>query len=392
MDKLSHKVFYDHPMNQLMTEAGGLPVYDPVELALKPMKLTQSGQLPTDEQVEAVRTGVIEFCKTVHGGAELEADIQGINKTWPVMRSRFASNLGLTQLMLDCGAKSRYFYQYLYHTGLKHFAVALEAKDGYALPVSGKLEFERVPDGDWCQIVCVEEPSHPARRQTDWRPQSILRNAEYVFEGGAGLMPAYRNYGYPLGKLGQRIVACDSDPEILQFFEMAFGAKPEDLGIEYVVGDLMEVMDNPDYFGQFEVARMTGLLSYFPEMADKKVIMQKAKRLLRPGGLIVGDLWVMGASLARSAYTTIWPMDPTDPHRLTPAANEEAAMNDIKALCDDVGLPFACVSDVCNGNPNCHTQVNAKPKCVMFVAGEGASESLFDAVPIAGSPYDVDAV
>lgn len=392
MEKLSHEVFYDHPMNRLMMEAGGLPVYDPMELALKPLKLAQSGRRPTDEQVEAVRTGIIEFCRTVDSSAQLEADIQGLNETWPVMRQRFANSLGLTQLMLDHGVNSRYFYQYLYHTGLKHFAVALEAKDGYALPVSGKLEFERVPEGDWHQIVCVEEPSHPARRQTDWRPQSILRNAKSIFEGGAGLMPAYCNYGYPLRELGQRIVACDSGPEILRFFELKYGAKPEDVGIEYVVGDLMEVMNDPDYYGQFEVVRMTGLLSYFPDMAEKKAIMRQAKRLLHNGGLIVGDLWVMGASLARSAYTTIWPMDPTDPHRLTPAANEAAALNDIKEFCEDAGLPFACVSDVCNGNPNCYTQAHATPKCVMFVAGEGASETLFDAVPISGSPYSVDAV
>lgn len=392
MEKLSHEGFFGHPMNRLMLEGGGLPVYDPVELAVNPMKRTQSGQLPTAQQVAAVRQGVIDFCESVHSGLALDRDVKGIDATWPVMERRFASNLGLTQLMLDYGVKSRYFYQYLYHTGLKHFAVALEAKDGYALPVSGELTFEEVPENDWCRVVCVEEPSHPARRQTDWRPQTMIRNAESIFEPGGALMPAYRHYGHRLGQTGQRVVICDSDPDILKFFELAHGAKPEALGVEFINGDAMEAMDNPEYFGQFELVRMTGFLSYFPDLGDKKELMRKAKRLLRPGGRIVGDLWVMGASLARSAYTTIWPMDPTDSHRLTPAKDEATALDEIRQLCEGIDLPFACVSDVCNGNPNCYTQTHATKKCVMFVAGEDVSESLFDAIPIAGSPYAVDAV
>lgn len=388
---LSHDGFFEHPMNRAMLEGGGFPPYDPTTLALKYIKLAQSGQSPTDEQVEAVRTAVIEFCGRVHDGPALEADLRGIEATWPEMRKRFAGSLGLTQMMLDFGAQSRYFYQYLYNTGRKRYAVALETKDGLAMPVSGEMRFEEIPEGDACRLVAVEEPSHPARRQTDWRPQTILRNSGSVFEAGAGLMPAYRHHGYPLGKLGQRIVACDSDPEMLTYFPLLFGAGPEELGIEYVVGDSMEVMDDPRYYGQFDTVRLTGFLSYFPDFADKRKIMLKAKRLLRPGGAIVGDLWIAGPSLARTALTRLWPIDPTDPHRLDPAADEATALAEIKELCAAIGLPHVCLGDVCNGNSGCYTQAAARPKCMMFLATENADIAMFDPIPIAGSPYSIDA-
>lgn len=392
MEKLSHDGFFQHPMNRAMLEGGGFPPYDPSALALKYIKLAQSGQRPTEEQVEAVRVAVTEFCKSVHGGAALEADLRGIEKTWPEMHERFANSLGLTQMMLDFGAQSRYFYQYLYNTGKKRYAVALETKDGLAMPVSGEMKFEEIPEGDACKLVAVEEPSHPARRQTDWRPQTILRNSDSIFEAGAGLMPAYRHYGYPLGKLNQRIVACDSDPEMLTYFPMLFGVNPEDVGVEYVVGDSLDVMDDPHYHGKFGTVRLTGFLSYFPKFEDKRTIMMKAKRLLRPGGKIVGDLWIAGLSLARTALIQLWPIDQNDPHRLAPAADEATALAEIDELCAAIGLPHVSLKDVCNGNSGCYTQAAAGPKCMMFLATENADITMFDPVPIAGSPYSIDAV
>lgn len=388
MEKLTGASFFQHPMNKLMLAGTDLPQYDPVELTLKPIKLAQAGVGPTDEQVEAVRTGVIDFCGTVHGGTALEKDIRGVDATWPVMRERFKGSPGLTQMMLDGGMNSRYFYQYLVLTGRKEYAVALESKDGYAMPVSGELKFEKVPKGDWHRMVCVEEPSHPARRQTDWRPQSLLRAAKTIFEGGVGLGPAYRLYGYPLGQLNQKIVACDSDERLLKYWPLLFSGN----AIELRIGDVLEVMDDPDYVGEFDLVRLTGFLSYFPKFEDKLEIMRKAARLLKPDGVIVADLWVMGASLMRTALTQLWPIDPRDPHRLAPAENESVALGEIAQLCEGIGLPYVTVSDVCNGNPNCYTQAPASGKCVMFVAGKDADLSMLDPIPIAGSPYEIDRI
>lgn len=388
----SNSIFFQHPMNRLMLEGGPLPKYDPQALAMKYIELAKSGKKPTEAELEAVRTGVIDFCRKVHGNDEaaLQRDIDGIETTWPEMHERFANSLGLTQLMLDCGMNSRYFYQYLYVTGKKFYGVALAAKDGYAVPVSaGKMEkavLEKVPEDDWMIVVCVEEPSHPGRRFTDGAPQSMLRKAPKIFEAGAGLLSAYWNYGYPLGADGQRIVACDNDKRLLDYLPLVFERPLEELGIEYISGDLMEVMARPEYVGQFDVVRMTGLLSYFPDPAEKLQIMQLAQRMLNPNGVIVADEWVMGPSLVRTAMTTLWPIDPRDPHRLAPADNQAAAVASMGESCKQLGQPYIYVGDYCNGNPLCWTQEYAIGKCVLFLVGENATPDMLDLIPGSALP------
>lgn len=391
---LSQDFFFQHPMNGLMLEGGPLPQYDPTELAAKYIKLAQSGQMPTEDQVSAVKMKLVEFCRQVHGDdtEALQKDIDGIEATWKQkMHDRFARSLGLTQLMLDYGCKSRYFYQYLYITGEKMYGVALVAKDGYAVPVSaGTLEhpvLEKVPENDWMLVVCVEEPSHPARRGTDGAVQSLLRNAKSVFEAGAGLMSAYLNYEYPLGKLGQRIVACDSDVRLIPYLEILLdGHSPEEYGVEYHTADLMEMMAKPEYFGKFDVVRMTGLLSYFPDSEDKLKIMRMAQKLLNPTGVIVTDEWTMGPSLMRTALTGLWPIDPRDPHRLSPAESVDSAVAGMGKICKEIGEPYVYVGDICNGNLTCWTQARAVQKCVMFLVGRNATGDMFDLIPGATPP------
>ncbi len=372
--------FFSHPLNRFIMNGDVMPVYSPNELAIKYIQLMKSGQVPTHEQLEAIRKGVIDYCESVHSSKDaLEEDVRWINATWPVMYERFKASMGLTQMMLDGGMNSRYFYRYLYNTGKKRFAVALEIKDGYSMPVSGADVFEQIPKGDWALMVGAIEPVHVGRRQTDWLCQSVLRKAKKIFEAGAGLLPAYRRYGYPLGELDQKIVACDSSPDILRFLSAVFDKPLEDYNIEYHVDDLMKVMDDPQYFGQFDVVRMTGLISYFRHFEEKKVLIEKAARLLNDDGVILVDWWLMGASLARSGLINLWPGDGTS--QLTPAANAEAAVAEATEICESMGLPFEHINDVCNGNPLCYTQAHAVPKFTLFVIGKNASPSVFDPIP-----------
>lgn len=383
--KKGNSLFFTHPMNQLMLEGTPLAQYDPKELAMKYIAIAQSGRKPTNDEVEAVRTGLLTFCKKVHGDdrTAFEADARGIESSWPMMRNLLAKSMGLTQMMLDYGVNSRYFYQYVYAANQKLFAVALETKDGRAMPLSGEKVFETIPSDDWATTVAVEDPNHSARRGTDGVCQTLLRNAKDIFEAGAGLMPAYRNFGYPLGQLGQqRIVACDSDARLLEYLPAAFGGALEQYGIDYQIGNLMAVMDRPEYFGRFDVVRMTGVLSYFREFGDKLAIMQKARRLLKSDGVIVTDLWVMGPAVIRSGLIGIWPTDKNDPYLLTPSADIQTAIAEMTEMCQRIGLPFVHTSDVVNGNPICWTQKYAVPKCEIFVVGHKASLDMLDNVSL----------
>lgn len=47
--RLRTEAFFQHPMNRLMLEDGGLPMYDPQELAVKYIGLAKTGELPTEE-------------------------------------------------------------------------------------------------------------------------------------------------------------------------------------------------------------------------------------------------------------------------------------------------------------------------------------------------------
>lgn len=394
---LRTEAFFRHPMNRLMLEDGGLPMYDPQELAVKYIGLAKTGKMPTEEQVEAVRTGVIEFCKKVHGDdvEAVQRDVAGIKATWPVMHDRFARSLGLTQLMLDYGVNSRYFYQYLYITGQKFYGLALVVKDGYAVPVSaGTMEtavLEKVPEDDWMLVVCVEEPSHPGRRFTDGAVQTLLRGAPRIFDGGAGLASAYWSYDYPLGQPDQEIVLCDNDRRLLAYLPLVFGRsleELEELHVQFVSDDLMETMARPEYQHYFNVVRLTGLLSYFPDPNDKRKIMSLAVQMLAPDGVIVVDEWVMGSSLMRTALTGLWPIDPNDPHRLAPALSTEAAVLGMDAICKELGQRYVYIDDYCNGNTVCWTQQHATSKCVLFVVGEAAAVEMIDLISGATAPRE----
>lgn len=395
MGQLSREgIFFQHPMNSLMLKGTPLAQYDQQELAIQYIQLAKGGGVPTDEQVDLVRERVISFCTKVHGNnAEaLQRDVAGIDEIWPEMRERFKNSLSLTQMMLNYGADSRYFYEYLFLTGKGLCAVSLEAKDGYAIPVSagnlkgGGFAFEKVPKDDWFILICVEEPSFVARRATDGVFQTILREADSIFEAGAGLLPAYRNYGYPLGQPKQRIVACDSDPRMLDFLSLVFEKPLGEYGIQYVIGDLLEVMARPEYYGQFKVVRMTGILSYFPDPAERRQIMLLAQKLLKPGGVILTDDWVIGMSLVRSSLTTLWPLDPEDPHPLTPAKSVEDAIAGMDKICRELKLPYIHIKDFCNGNSHCWTQEHATAKCVMYMVGDEVSVDKIDVISGATLP------
>lgn len=381
MKNEANDLLFAHPMNKLMLQDSPLTQYDPQELAIKYIAIAKSGKMPTDSQVEAVRLGLTEYCQKVWGEnkAALERDLNGIEKSWPMMRQLLSKSMGLTQMMLDYGVNSRYFYQYVYVANQKMFAVALENKDGRAMPLSGEKVLEPIPLDDWAIVTGVEDPNHSARRGTDAVCQSLLRGAKTIFECGAGLMPAYRNYGYPLGQLDQRIVACDSDERLADFFPSAFdGRSLQSCNIDYLFGNAKQIMDNPEFFGKFKVVRMTGFLSYFRNFEDKLDVMRKAKRLLTDDGVIVTDLWVMGPAVARSGMIGIWPVDPNDPYLLTPSADIATAINEMTTICDDIGLPFVHTSDIINGNPIYWSQIRAVPKCEIFVVGKSATLSMLD--------------
>lgn len=386
-------VFMQHPVHAAMI-SGKFPPFDPQVYNTKYIMLAKSGQKPTAEMVEAVRTNLIEYCLSVDDSAQFKKDAAGINSVWPEMRVRFENSIGLTQMMLDWGCKSRFFYSYLYLTGRKLFFAALEMKDGYAIPVSLEMKFEKIPEDDWCFIVAHQEPSHVARGATDGSVQTVLRKAKRIFEAGAGLLPAYRYYGYPLGQNGQEIFACDSDPRVLEYLPLVFNKPLErhgtdyqiaEYGITYRIADVLKEMDNPEHFGKYDVVRATGLLSYFSK-EERILFLHKAKKLLAPGGVIIADLQTLGedlakSSLLRSALINLWPMDPNDPHKLTPSQNVMVAKQEIAEMCQAVELPYVERQDFCNGNPLCLTQAAASPKCVMFIAGENVVVNMLDDVP-----------
>ena len=384
---MEKSIFMQHPLNAA-TLSEKYPPFDPQVYNTKYIVLAKSGRKPTDEMVDSVRTNLIEYCRSVDDEAQFKKDVAGIEGSWPEMRVRFQNSIGLTQMMLDWGCKSRYFYSYLYLTGRKLFFVALEMKDGYAIPVSLEQKFEKIPEDDWSFIVALEEASHKARRVTDGSVQKLLRKAKRNFEAGPGLLPAYRRYGYPLGQNGQEIFACDSDPRVLEYLPLVFDKPLEAYGITYRIANVLEEMDNPEHFGKYDVVRATGLLSYFSK-EEKILFLHKAKRLLRKGGIIIADLQTLGedmakSSLVRSGLINLWPMDPNDAHKLTPAVNVMAAKQEIAEICQAAGLSYVERVDFCNGNPLCLTQAAASPKCVMFIAGrvsDDVSDEMFDDVP-----------
>lgn len=381
----AEEIFWRHPINRLMLEGSPLPKYDPEELGRKPIMRAKSGLLPTKEQVEAVRTGILAFCEKVHGSKTSEAykaDVRGLDETWPEMYGLFAGNLGLTQLMLDYGVNSRFFYQYLWLALNKLFGVALEMKDGWGIPISagkhGKF-FEKIPMDDWMIVVATEDPNHAARRGTDGVCQTLLRKAKNIFDAGAGLGPVYRHYDYPLGQLGQKIVACDSDSRLLDYFPSLLPKPLSEYGIDFVVGNAVDVMSDPKYEGRFDVVRMTGFISYLPTLDEKMAVMARAKEMLNDNGVIVADWWVLGPATMRSAVTNIWPNDPRDPHRLQPSLTVDAAVQEMRDIYKSLGLPHVYTEDPVNGNGVCWTQSAAAPECVISVAGKkGASLDMLD--------------
>lgn len=380
-------IFMQHPLNAVM-QGGAFPPFDPQVYNTKYILLAKSGQKPTDEMVDAVRENLIEYCRSVDDAKQFDKDVAGIDSVWPEMRKRFSGSIGLTQLMLDFGCKSRYFYSYLYLTGRKLFFAALEMKDGYAMPVSLEPIFEEIPRDDWSFIVAHQEPSHTARRVTDGSVQSLLRRSKNIFEAGAGLLPAYRHYGYPLGRNGQEIFACDTDPRVLEYLPLVFDKPLEAYGIICRIANVLEEMDNPEHFEKYHIVRGTGLLSYLSK--DEKILfLRKAKMLLTKGGIIVADLQTLGedmtkSSLVRSGLINLWPMDPNDAHKLTPAVNVAAAKQEIAEICQEAELSYVERVDFCDGNPLCLTQAAASPKCVMFIAGKDVSLDMFDDVPELG--------
>ena len=372
------KKFFDFPVNAAMLNPSTVP-YDPAELALKYIGIVQSGVKATESQVEAVKEGVIAYCKKVDDSETLKEDMSGIEKTWPEMRGRFMNNAGLTQLMLDYGVNSRYFYQFLWLTGRKLFAVALAIKDGLMMPVSGKMVLEQIPPTDWAWNVSTIEPVMDARKQTDYCVQSLLRGAKSIFDGGAGLAPAYSwLYDYPLGENGQQLTLCDADGRLRDYIPLLHGDALKQNKFRLVFGDYCKVA--PNYVNTVEIARLTGFLSYFQTFEKKLEIMQHSKNMLVDNGKILADTWTMGASLGRSALTTLWPSDPSDPGRLSPAKNITEAIDEMDRIAKELNLKYVYKIDECNGNPKCLSQVKAVPKCVMFLLGNDVSEDMFDPI------------
>lgn len=371
--------FFDHPMNRLMLKGSVMPQFNMQELALKYIGLAKSGQQPADSQVQAVRKGLEDYCESIRSGAELEADIAGIRQVWPEMERRFRGSLGLTQMMLDGGVKSRYFYPYLLNTGRYYYAPALEIKDGRGMPISGEPVFDAIPETDWACMVAAIEPVHVAKRCMEWLVQDLLRKAKTIFDGGAGMLSVYRNYGYPLGEIGQKIVACDVNAKMPDFLSMVLPKSLEEYGVEYIIGDLLTVMSNPEHFGRYDVVRLAGLVSYFPNFEDRVLIIEKALRLLADGGVLIADWWTMGMSLARSGLIGIWPNMPDSSCRLVPSDNPVVAINEVEMICDRLGVPFVSVVDFANGK--FYTQANTVPKGVLFLIGQGVSTSMLNPVP-----------
>lgn len=400
MGQLSREsVFFQHQMNKMMLKGTPLPQYDPQELAIKYIQLAKGGGAPTDEQVDLIRTKIIDRCKKVHGddAEAFQKAVAGLDATWPVMRERFAGSLALTMLTLEHFAESLYWYQYLYITGIRFYGLALVVKDGWGVPVSaGTMEtpiLERIPQDDPMFMVCVEEPSHAGRRVTDGSVQTTLRKAARIFDGGCGLATAYWNYDYPLGQNGQEIVLCDQDGRLVPYLPMVFKCGSlEELkqryNVKFVQANLLDEMARPEYEGKFDVVRLTGLLSYQPKK-DKLEIMKRAQQMLAPGGVIIADEWVSGASLVRTALSKLWIIDPGDPHRLNPAPDKAAAVAGMDAICKELHLPYIYIADYCNGNPVCWTQQYAQPKCVLFIVGDEASGNMLDQIPGAELPHIV---
>lgn len=375
--------FMQHPMNAAMLDPN-MPVFDPGVYCFPYIGLAQKGDMPTEEQVEGVKNGVLQYSEHVGTKKQYHEDGAGIEATWPKMEKRLAGSPGLTQLMLDHGCNSRYFYTYLCYTGMGAYALALEMKDGYGMPVSLK-GFEKIPKDDWAYIVAVEEPSHVARRFTDGIVQELLRGAGSIFEVGGALLPAYRHYGYPLGKIGQKIVTCDLESSMQVQLRKILDGPLGSYGIESITGDALLEMTNPKHFKAYDIVRMTGVLSYYPKTEEKKQFVEVAQRLLKnDNGVIVCDLQTMGPSLVRSALINLWPMDPRDPHKLTPSENVDTAIKEMSEIAKATNLDMVYKVDSCNGNPLCLTQVKALPKCVVFLLGKNVSEDMFDKVPELG--------
>lgn len=170
---------------------------------------------------------------------------------------------------------------------------------------------------------------------------------------------------------------------------MVFDDALEHYGIEYQIGDALEIMGRSEHLGQYDVMRMTGLLSYYPKTEEKEMFIRRALGVLVDDGVIVCDLQTMGSdmaksSLVRSALINLWPMDPDDPHKLTPSASPEAAILEMGDICRGLGLKMVWRTDFCNGNTQCTSQAAASPKCVAFLIGKHISENMFDDVPELG--------
>lgn len=378
------KGFFDFSVNAPMVDPDA-PVYDPNELAMKYIKIAKSGVKPTQEQVDGVREGVEAYCRKVDDPETLKKDLAGIAKTWPVMRERFMNSAGLTQMMLDVGVNSRYWYSFLWLTGMRLFAVALAIKDGLMMPVSGEMVLEKVPPTDSAWIITTQEPVMQARKQTDYRVQTLLRNANgIILDGGAGLAPAYSwLYDYPLGRNGQELILCDADKRLAEYVPLMLGDAIERGKAKYVYGDYCKIA--PGYNGRVSVARLTGFLSYFPAFEKRLEIMRRTNDVLVSGGngIILADLWTAGRSLLRSGITDLWPSKPTDPVRLTPAPDVDAAIDEMDRIAKELGLKYVYVVDACNGDPKygdprCLTQAKAVPKCVIFLLGRDVSVDMFD--------------
>lgn len=373
------KKFYDHPLNAEMLDPGTLP-YDPLTMAMKYLGILKDGVKADAEQVEAIKDGVIAYCKQIDDDETLQKDLAGIEEIWPEMRERFLNSASLTQLILDHLLNSRYILRYLWLTGRLQFAVALEIKDGLAIPVSGGVMLEKIPQTDAAWLVVTREPVHIARRETDYCCQSLLRQAKTIFDAGAGMLPAYSSlYDYPLGENGQKLIACDSNAEIAKYLPSLFGAEAMNK-LTYVYGDVREIAARPEYAGQIWVGRLTGFLSYFPSFEQKLEIMQIMKQTLVPEGVLVVDLWTMGPSLMRSGGTTLWPSDPSNPVRLVPEKDVPTAITVMEDIAKRLELKCVHLVDQCNGDQRCLTQIKAVPKCVMFLLGNDVSEDMFDPI------------
>lgn len=329
-DHYAHVPFYEgEPMEEAMRDYKTYPPMKAWGDSLKYVLATIGGRVfpwrrPTKQQLDQIHRGLLGYaCEDCSTHEEREQEVRGIEKLWPHLEKKLASNAGLVKYMNDHGTVSHSFAQF--PATLVPRAIALESAFGTNYDNAG-IYRELKPGCISCRCGAVEPEFVELRRRAYFAKSTVFQqfpelvyHAEHpskkklgrVITLGGGLLVELRKFGWTLAQIQSLdIIACDMDKTLLKELDVVFlhdfGVPFAESGIDYRFCSIEEVLADESLRGTAQVVLMDGILSYCRDKQHMLEYVAGAKSLLMLGGCILCDWQVMEISLIRCALVQCW--------------------------------------------------------------------------------------